>query len=377
MRRLAALAALALGCGRLQFDVVVDDAARCPALTTERVQQGELVLTATDAARSLPLPVPVEPTRTILFLSMRQNEPSPLYGATRCELTGDQTSTAIACTRPAAGTDSVDSTGEIHVRWAAVTFSTGVTVQRGTTTASGELEVGPVSPAESFVLVGGNPRTGNAWGTDEFVRAYLVDERTLSVRSISETASIGWQLVELTGARVQRGLVMFADADVQRTVTFSPIDRASTILLTSHLADTTNTPAARTTMIDARFVDDETLALQRVSAEIELFVAWEVISLPFATENHVVTLAPGVTSVIVPTTGLTGASSVALATNQALLGQATGSTTDPPPTNDLIGEAAVTLTPTDSGVLVERATSTATATIGFGVIDFSRPLCLP
>jgi hypothetical protein len=360
-----------LGCGRIHFDPVgvTWDAAAQPS-PLEDLQSGELVIGAGNLTASVPLALPID--RTILFTTLREAEPSPLYGNTMCELASD----GITCQRLTMGTDYAASDGTIHVRWTAATFARGVSVQRGvadlTVTTPATVALTSIDPAESFVLLGGGyMNNGTGWGTDEFMCGRIVDAQTAEIRAFATGGVAAWQVVSMTGAQVQRGIASLAMTDLEASVPIAAVDPARSVVLASYPFDSTSIGAANISMVSATIDTSSTLRIAHASAGVPIDLRWEVITLPFAVDHGVTDLAVGVATATAPTAA-SPATSVALTASQSVLGQSGGSTTLSSATfDDLVGEATATLTPTASGVVVERASTLSSASFSWSAIDFA------
>ena len=367
---------LVVGCGRIDFgdlgtvgDGAVSDACT-PAVTLESLSTGELVIDTASTSASAPMAVPLD--RTILFTSLREAEPSPSFGNTMCTLAAG----GITCTRLDAGTDYAGSTGAITVRWTVATFTAGVSVQRGigslTVSVPNKVALNPIDPAASFVVLNGSyMNTGQSWGTDEFIRARLTDGQTLEVTADATSSVVAWQVVTMAGASVQRGTSDFAPTDLETLVPIAAVDSARTFALVSNTENSTVGLGAAMSLVSARLSDPSTLHLARASGGAPVSIAWEVISVPFAVEHGDAALAAGVTSATFPMTG-TVASSVALATEQTVLG-ASGGTTDLADGTviDMVGEGEATLALSPAGLTVARATSLSNADFPWAVLDFA------
>ena len=337
---------------------------------------GELVIDAMAQEASVPLTVPLD--RSILFMSMRANEPSPRHGGVICQLHDaivNGPAAGITCSKNNVGTDFASSNGTITVRWSVATFTSGVTVQRGlasTSTANpSTVTLASVNPAESFVVLGGMYNGGTGWGNNEFVRASLVNATTLDIRTNSIGTDVPWQVVSMIGANVQRGTASLASGDTVATVAI-PTAPSGTVPLASYTTDNASGIAAAALMLQTSLSDANTLEFRRSAGGSALDVSWEVVSLPFATISGTASFAAGVASQSSPISGHSAAASVAITSSQAINGQSSGSTTYAGADLDIVGEAQATLAVTSNSVSLQRAASQASAEIPWSVIDFSR-----
>jgi hypothetical protein len=141
------------------------------------------------------------------------------------------------------------------------------------------------------------------------------------------------------------------------------------MILASYTSDNATTSPASALMLQATFSGNSIL-FERGAGGTNLDVAYEVVSLPFATRLGTTRLEPGVGTAAATVTGISPTSSVAIGSMQSILGQSGGWTTFA--STDLVGEAAATMTTATDSVLIQRASTTARASIPWTVIDFSR-----
>ncbi|MDX2089251.1 MAG: hypothetical protein SFX73_15450 [Kofleriaceae bacterium] len=342
------------------------------------LQRGSLVFGANDRAAFAPLAdVPMD--RSVLFTTLRQREASPANGAVLCRMMpADSTKPfGIRCQRWTQGSDTPGSQGVIDIQWAVATFSSGVSVQHGdaNTAARNPFTVTlpqAVDLARSFVLLSGEWVRQPDWGNNEFVKARLVDERTLDVRTAAGGTETWWQVVTVDSAVVQRGTTSLATAATTASVPISNAQDA--LVVASYTANATGATAAASMMVDIANRGTQ-LEISRRQGGVPIEVAWEVVSLPFFSKAFTTELAAGEAMKTTSIPDLPAASSVALASTQSVLGPSTGATTYNGNPADLIGEAAVTLTPRDGDVVVQRTSTTAAATISWTVLDLAHAPC--
>jgi len=335
-----------------------------PVLST--LVSGDIVLDANTRETTAALTAPL--TTSILFMSVNEAEPSPMYGDVYCELVA----TGVHCKRDQAGTDTGNGTVTIH--YTVATFSSGVTVQRGTVdtnvTNPAQIPITAVDPTTSFVLVGGGATAGGGWGTNEFTRATLQGASTLEIAQSAQGSFVAWQVVTMAGASVTRGTTSLATTDTQSVVTV-PNTPSGSLLLASYESDNAGSIAAASLMLQSSISSPTTLTFQRGLGGSNMSVSWELVAMPFAVHSGVASFAAGVATTSVPVTGISGASSVGISSTQAILGQSGGSTTYAGAANDLVGEAAFSMV-TGSGTLsLTRLSSTASATLPWNVVDFA------
>jgi hypothetical protein len=384
------VALAAFGCGDNRTDAVqpdsslapdaVADAAPCvPATNTPvlaSLTSGDLVISAAQQQNTVDMTVDL--SHSILFFSLRENEASPQYGGVQCILRdADQVAPAgLRCRRNTAGTDTSGSTGDVTVHWTIATFASGVTVQRGSsntgfTNPSTIMLPTAVDPKSSFVLLGGLAVGGGGWGSNEFTRAVLVDANTLDIRTAVAGSDVAWQVVTMAGASVQRGTTTIATGDTSATV---PTMSDGNLALVSYNTDNASSIASASLMLEGA-LNGSSLTLKRGAGGTALDVSWEVVKLPFFARSFTTEFAPGETTKSQAIDGLLAASSVALASGQAALGQSGGRTDYAGASLDLLGEAAATLTTADGSVAIDRIPTASTSSISWTAINFAHDRC--
>ncbi|MBV8762278.1 MAG: hypothetical protein JO257_33615 [Deltaproteobacteria bacterium] len=339
------------------------------------VTSGDITIDAMSKYTNVPMTV--DQTTSILFTSVAEAEPSPTYGGVMCYLHPALTNPALAagllCTRATAGTDT--GTGVINVHWSIVSFSSGVTVQAGIantgTTNPTTVTLNTITPSESFVVLNGIVTGGTGWGNNEFQRAQITGATSLDIRATVAGSQVAWQVVDMTGASVQRGTTSFASGDTLQNVTIGNAPSGS-VPFVSYTTDNPSGIAAAALMLQSRLSNNTTLELKRGAGGAALNIAWEVVSLPFATYSGVANLSAGQASTTVTIAGISGTQSVGVCSSEGLLGPSTGSTTYAGSALDLVGEASATLTPSAGSLAIVRSSSQASATFPWTVIDFSK-----
>ena len=384
MRAVSILLVLGLAaCGRLGFDPTIattGDASEdvlgidAPACATgpvvESVNTGILQIGNPGTDNTQPLSVPLD--RTILFVTIRQAEPSPAYGATLCELIA----AGVHCQRWTQGSPYPQSVG-IIIRWTTVTFSSGVTVQRGrlTSTASTTAPLTMIDPLSSFVLLtGATANVGASWGSNEFMRARIASPQAVEIVPMGAAEVIAWQVVSMEGAKVINGTTAIPAGQLDRMATFPAVDLGSSFVLESHNLQT-SAVGANWTMTTADLTDASTVRIRRATSDNGLDAAWSVITVPFQVVRGATSMGIGQSTQLASAT--LSPSAVAFGTGQSLLGPSSGSTDLPGSAvdDDLIGEASATFTTMGTGVEIQRASTLANATFTWAAVDFAKPLC--
>ncbi|CAN5366334.1 hypothetical protein BH11MYX1_BH11MYX1_20610 [soil metagenome] len=339
------------------------------------IASGDLTISATEQSHSAPLTVAF--ASTILFTSVSEDEKSPNFGAVICTLHDvdpDLGAAGVTCRRNDVGTDTSGSSGQITIHWTAVTFTSGVTVQRGEANTNGTnplaVTLTTIDPTNSFVLLGGQVNGGSGWGSNEFVRAEILDATTLDLHTFVSGTTLAWQVVSMVGATVQRGGVTLAAGATAQSATIATAPTGS-FVMASYTTDNASGVPASQMMLATTLTNPTTIGFSRSASGTNLDVSWEVVSLPFATNFGVAAFGAGQTAQSIPLAGIASTSSVAIGSSQSIFGQTFGSTTYAGADGDLVGEASATMT-TGSGTLsIVRSASTASSSIPWTVIDFA------
>jgi hypothetical protein len=356
-------------------DMPVDMGGCVSPAKLEAIVRGDLTIDATQTQNTAALTVPLD--RSVLIVSMRQNEPSPRHGGVTCQLhDADMTAmtpAGITCDRATAGTDTGNGTVVVH--YTVATFSTGVSVQRGianTNTANPvTTAITAVDLSKSFVLLAGSLTGGSGWGNNEFIRARLTGPTTLEVATNAAGTQVFWQVVTVQGATVQRGSAALAMTETQKETMITAAPPGS-FVLASYTTDNASGIAAATMMLRAAMMDNDTLVFDRDLAGSVLDVAWEVVRLPFPSQQFTTMFAAAEPAKAQSVSGVMTDKTIAFATTQALLGQGTGSTAYAGAQLDLPGEAAATIVVGAGSVQLQRTASEAATSITWNVVDFSR-----
>lgn len=337
------------------------------APTVGSVQSGDVTIGAT--ANDATATVTADLATSILFVTMRDAEPSPVYGNAACELTA----TGVHCVKNTAGTDS--GTGVVNIHYTIVTFTSGVSVQRGLTDTTGaattNVTLTAADPTTSFVVLGGGWNGGTGWGNNEFVRATLQNSTTLELAHAVGGSHVAWQVVTMTGASVTRGTASLASGATSASVSI-PAAPSGSVLLASYTTDNPSGIAAASMMLQSRMTSPTSLDFTRGQGGSNISVAWEVVSLPFATRTGVSSVAAGSggTTTFVP--NIDAAQSVALSSSQGIFGTSGGSSMYNASPLDLVGESAFTMVPGANSLTLQRSSSQAAASVAWTVIDFSK-----
>lgn len=288
------IAVLASACGRYGFDALADreamdgataddspvavDAAGDDSMTsrTVTVQSGAATLTGT----SIDVPIAeVDPARTFLMFGA-SNDGIPSDGdADAFQLCGQLVGpTTLRFER------TVDPGSAATIVWYVVELHTGASVQRGRGNLQNrtvlDATLAPVDESRAFPIISFRTAGGTYDGGD-YLRARITSPTNLEIsRSEAEDqiSNVEWQVVELDGANVQRGILNLAATATSATATISSIDPERTLLLFTYSRDEANTGLMG---LRGRVTNATTLVFDRdVANNDALSIAWYAIELP-------------------------------------------------------------------------------------------------
>lgn len=126
--------------------------------------------------------------------------------------------------------------GAVSIEYYLVEASSGMTVQRGSTTftasATINITISAVTLAKSWVLVNSR-EAGSTYDADDFGRGRLTSTTNLEVsfQSTSSTSFVSWQVIEYDDCTVQSGDIAFGTGSSSLTATLSPAITTSKSLL--------------------------------------------------------------------------------------------------------------------------------------------------
>jgi hypothetical protein len=252
------------------------------------VQRGTVTFTsgANRMAVTSPAFQPVEPSKTIVWGGIvhgggRVSGANPNASRIAFEL---ESGTTLALERLGSPTSTP------VVEWQAVEFATGVSVQRGVrslTTTETTVNVPiptNVNINKSFVLISVAPNmTGQ--GNDErwTIRAQLTGANNLELfRADSGIAvDVYWQVVEIQGASVQRGLTTFpANVNTASTNIPASVDLSKSFLIMSFAGGAGINGIETRYMVRGALTNGNTLTFNRVaSSNHAVNLAWEVVTM--------------------------------------------------------------------------------------------------
>ncbi|MEZ5410635.1 MAG: DUF2341 domain-containing protein [Acidimicrobiales bacterium] len=274
----------------------------------------------------------------------------------------------------------------VTIEWSVVTYSCGVTVQRGTAAPNGtatiDVPISTVDTSASFVLGTSVPdTTALTYGGNDLVAYELTSSTNLRISTDTEAAvgaaAFGWQVITFDDPGdidVQTVSATLGTGTGTTTVALSaPVDLASTFVLASPYGFPGGA-AIGDRMIRARLLDASTVEVYRAVTTESVGARIQVVTLNEGTtvQRGLVTMSPGTS---VATAGLSPVDvgrSTAFTTVMepgSLSGGSTSHTAD-----DVPGEGSATVTlPDATSVSLRRATSLSTATFAWQVVTWGGP----
>lgn len=199
------------------------------AAVSKGVQGGTATIAAAGTTASVTLATAVDPARSFLVFGVAEAENQPQFGQVTGRLSGP---TTVDFVRNGAG-------AAIAIKWYVAEFTSGVSVQRGTTPVPNDTPVNvaltSVNTAKAFPIV--TVLSGGAsFDRNDYVQAKITGATTLRLShgDTGSSATVDWQVVEYQDATVQSGDVTFNPTDLTLTATpATPIDPARSWLMFS------------------------------------------------------------------------------------------------------------------------------------------------
>ncbi|MFZ1060311.1 MAG: PQQ-binding-like beta-propeller repeat protein [Candidatus Rokuibacteriota bacterium] len=217
--------------------------------------------------------------KSMVVCSNRTNSSNPSNRVT-CILSG---TTTLTIQSGAANASEV-------VRWYVVEFEGGVFVQRSTqafTTAQTTLNV-PIPTAvdlsKSFVLISERDGASTNQGIDDqwAFRARLTTSTNIELSRLGSgtlAPTVAWQVVQMEGASVQRGLTTIAAAASSATAAISSVTTGASFLVMSRRGVVASAGIETQYQVRGEITNATTLTFSRDSTTNTVDIAWEVVTL--------------------------------------------------------------------------------------------------
>ncbi len=310
-------------------------------------------------------------TKSILFFNVRHNSNSPQQGLVRGSIIDAST---LRFAKSSSGTS-------VTVRWYAVEFSAGVSVQRGTTAQTATVTnaaISPVTLSETFVLIS-RQQSSNNYSNDEFLRTQLTSATNLEMALNSGSGGNNdWQVVSMPGAVVQRGTLTLAAGSASTTQAISAVDTTRSFVLYSYNSPNGTQSNIGQKMVQAWLSSPTQVTFQRNNTGVALSIAWEVVQLPAGdhVQERLHSFANGIGQQDAAINTIDAARAVAFSGSQAISGLSWGRT--PYAADDNPGIASFTFSFVDNSTLrLQRSGTAATADVTSFVVEFAAPNAAP
>jgi hypothetical protein len=275
----------------------------------------------------------------------------------------------------------------INIQWYVLSFSSGVSVQRGEFTQNAttiNVAITPVSAvSRAFVTWSkSSASTETSWDSDDPTVGELTSTSNLQFRvttSTSLTQQLSWQVIEFTNPsdiNVQKGSTNLSTNASSVTVTLpTAVDVDRTFVLVGYrVGSNASGSDVGARMLRAVLTNSTTITIDRaITGDTITEIGWQAVelrdgstvqrgsqTLPTATATATVTLGRSVDVT----------SAVPFASVQPVSGQNMGRSNLS--TDDIIGSGAVTMTLSPTQLSMTRNYTAATADIGWFVVQFAR-----
>jgi hypothetical protein len=247
-----------------------------------KIQSGTAQIAAADATEDVTIDA-VNLSESFLIFQYRVDSSAPSRFLVRGDL--DSTTNIHFERENGAGTDTV-----VDITWYVVEFDKN-TVQRGdndmvdaTVPAVVNETITAVDLSRTFRLAS-IQNLGTIWGIDDFLRTQLTSTTNLELSSqndVDNTDAVHWQVVEMAGANVQRGLVTMGGGSTTENVTLPTavnLNRAIVIIDSRANGEFSNGANAS---LNAELTTSTNLQITRGSSSdaIPHDISWEVIEVP-------------------------------------------------------------------------------------------------
>ena len=375
-------AALLVGTSRAGFFDTTENsgnsfsASDCFDAKPDSVQNGTATSSASGVV-SVPI-TPVDPTLSFLMFSSRHDSNRPVGSMIRGRLnaTGD----AVEFERVTDEAVPVTMTME----WYVVTYTCGITVQRGEVsqaTTSIDVPISSVgSTSQAFVTWSKTPAAGDGiFGNDDPVVGELTSPTNLQFRANSANAThiISWQVIAFdnpSDVNVQTGTTSLLGTATSTTATLSPaVDVTKTFVLASYRI-AADGPDIGANMLRAELTDSTTITFTRGisgSPDDITEITWQAIELNEGSSVQRVTqaFAAATTQRNIGITPVDTTKAYAFGSVQAGSGQNLGQSTYA--ADDIVGVGSFTADLSASQLTLTRDNTAASANVGWFVVHWA------
>ncbi len=339
------------------------------AATLNSIQSGTATIPFGNTQVVVNLGTAVDDTKAFLVFSTSPDNTAPQY----TNISGQITSAGAQITFKRALASGQPA---VSVKWYVAEFTSGVSVQRGSHTFPGfplttNKSLSPaVDPAKSFALISYMNNTGS-YDASAFVRGRIINsgnDLEVSVNTGGGTNSVEWQVVEFTDSAVQTGDLSFANGDASKTAALSPTVDTTKSLLLYNFKSAGGTNIGQK-MVRGVITSNALLTFDRDNTGQAIDLTWYLVEFTDSTtvqhNSEAFSTAQTQKDVTISTIDLS--SSIALA-GTYMRGGKTPYSTDQ---NPAPGWVTADLTTTTNLQLTRGKHGSATADIGWFVVDFA------
>jgi len=246
-----------------RFDDVTLDV--IPPALAKNVLRGTTTIGAGSASQTQAI-VPVNTSKSVLFISKSLGDASPGFGMVSGQITNSGLLTFARITAAASPATTV--------RWAVIEYLEGVRVQRGSTTwdgvASGMNVYLPsgITVANAYCYFTSRD-AGTSYNDDDLYTVEIISTSGLlfqSRNSPANTSVVEWQVVESTIGptfTVQTGQVILSTAQLSTTATVNSVDTSKSWLIFSHDGNVGGATDIGQKMIRGMITNSTTLTFSR------------------------------------------------------------------------------------------------------------------
>lgn len=349
----------------------------CFDAQVSQVQTGEVTNT-TEGVQTVTVTA-VDTTRSVLFVSVRSDDPEPADSMVLAELVS---ATELELTRR---TDA-PAPPSITVAWTVVEYGCGVTVQRGNVAGNGlatmDVAIASAPTATSYVVTSAvTDRSDAAHDGDDGHLATLIDATTLRFTSVSggvlpSNHTYGWQVVTFADPAdvlVQVETQTLSTTNSETITLPTAVDPTTTMILAASASAGTG-PDIGERLVRVHLSSATTVEVTRLVGGDAVEVAVQIIDFGDGTvvQHGIVNMNAGTSSTTVSTSPTDpGRASVLSTVNSP--GSVSGGATDMTATA-VLGEGSATFTLSDPATaLIRRETSTAAASFAWQLVEWGGP----
>ena len=233
------------------------------------IQKGTATITAGTSSATATIAT-VDPTKAFLTYTIRGNNTD----ASNIAITG-VLANATTVTFSRAGT-----VGNVSIEWSVVEFTSGVTVQRGSTTLAAtttDIPITAVDLGRTFTLMNSRS-TGTPFGANDLPRSQLTSATNLRLSvPIVGANVVQWQVVTYNDANVQRGTSNLVAGATSATATVASVDTAkSWLVYNTSTADGTAADIGQK-LVRGLVTNATTLTFDRNNTGQTMDISWELV----------------------------------------------------------------------------------------------------